>query len=402
MGQYSAPSHPSRTPRRAVRLIASALVASLAGGCATPAPAPEATSLPAPTATVVRRAPATVEALPDRAAASRSAGPIALQPEAPLRYVVQPGDTLWSIAGRFLRDPWQWPELWYGNGSIENPHRIRPGDVLTLARVDGQTRLAVFDGPTERLSPRIREAPLDSAVPAIPIEAIRDFLRGPRLVTLEEARKAPYIVAFDDDRLAVGADSEVFVRNLGRAPARQYAVVRLGGPYRDPDSRRVLGHEAIPAGEAEWRGAPDAETPPIATLRLTRTSREVLVADRLLPIEAESFEANFYPHPPAQPVEGRIISVFDGLTQISQYQIVALNRGSDAGLDPGTVLDIRQAGRTVRDPVTRKGLVLPDQYAGVLMVFKVTPGLAYGLVMNAERPIHVLDRVSGPLPDRPR
>ena len=133
-------------------------------------------------------------------------------------------------------------------------------------------------------------------------------------------------------------------------------------------------------------------------MRVTKSSREVLIADRLLPIEAESFDANFHPHAPATPVNGRIISVFDGLTQISQYQIVALNRGSDHGLDPGTVLDILQAGRVVADPYDRKPIALPDQYAGVLMVFKVTPKLSYALVMNATRAIHVLDKVAKPAP----
>ena len=133
-------------------------------------------------------------------------------------------------------------------------------------------------------------------------------------------------------------------------------------------------------------------------MRVTKSSREVLIADRLLPIESESFDANFYPHAPLSPVDGRIISVFDGLSQISQYQIVALNRGSEHGVDPGTVLDILQSGRVVPDPYTKKSIALPAQYAGVLMVFKVTPKLSYGLVMNAIRPLHVLDKVAKPSP----
>lgn len=337
----------------------------------------------------------------EAASAARSEPPVgadrlSLREDAPLRYTVKAGDTLWGIASRYLRDPWQWPELWYSNEQVQNPHRIRPGDVLTLISVDGRTRLA-FDGPSERLAPRIREEALDSNLPAIPIEAIRNFLRGPRLVTAEETRSAPYIVAFVDERLAVGANSDIYVRNLGTEVAYNYAVVRVGEPYRDPDTRKLLGYEAIPTGEAELR-EPGNAAGPTALMRVTKSSREVLIADRLLPIEAESFDANFYPHAPAMPVDGRIISVFDGLTQISQYQIVALNRGSDHGLDPGTVLDILQAGRTVADPVTGGRVALPEQYAGALMVFKVTPALSYALVMNATRAVHVLDKVAQPAP----
>jgi LysM repeat protein len=388
MEKYSAsPFQPRRS--RLGPFGAAAFTAALLAGCASQPPVSTASPAEPPTAEETA-VPAAAEPV------AAPTGELSLREDAPLRYTVKAGDTLWGIAQHFLRDPWQWPELWFTNSQVRNPHQIRPGDVLTLVSVDGRMRLA-FDGPSERLAPRIHEEALDSNLPAIPIEAIRNFLRGPRLVTLEETQRAPYIVAFVDERLAVGANNDVYVRNLGRDVAYNYAVIRVGEPYRDPETRSVLGYEAIPTGEAELR-EPGNAVGPTALMRVTKSSREVLIADRLLPIEAESFDANFHPHAPATPVNGRIISVFDGLTQISQYQIVALNRGSDHGLDPGTVLDILQAGRVVADPYDRKPIALPDQYAGVLMVFKVTPKLSYALVMNATRAIHVLDKVAKPAP----
>ncbi len=392
MRKYNA--SPFQLPaRRPALLGAAAISLAILAGCATTQPTPAPVAAPV---AATEAAPGVVEPLADTGAAAASAGSLSLREDAPLRYVVKKGDTLWDIAQHFLRDPWQWPELWYTNSQVRNPHQIYPGDVLTLVSIDGQTRL-VSDGPLERLSPRIREEALDASLPAIPIEAIRNFLRGPRLVTLEETKRAPYIVAFVDERLAVGANNDVYVKNLAQPIAYNYAVVRVGEPYRDPETRNLLGYEAIPTGEAELR-TPDAPVGVTAVMRVTKSSREVLIADRLLPIEAESFDANFFPHAPLSPVDGRIISVFDGLSQISQYQIVALNRGSEHGVDPGTVLDILQSGRVVPDPYTRKGIALPEQYAGVLMVFKVTPKLSYGLVMNAIRPLHVLDKVAKPSP----
>lgn len=383
-------------PRGLASATALAALALLAAGCAGPAPAP-IVSAQVPVPVDEPPAPETIEPIADNQAALAAAGPLSLREDAPLRYTVKKGDTLWGIAEYYLRDAWQWPELWYTNGQVRNPHRIHPGDVLTLIAVDGHTRLAPASTlDVERRSPQIRESALDIALPTIPIEAIRNFLRGPRLVTLEESRRAPYVLAFLDEHLAASANTDVYVKNLvasdagGYAPS--YAVVHVGEAYRDPDTGELLGYEAIPAGEAELRvpGQP-------ATMRLTRSSREVIIADRLLPIEAESFEANFYPHAPATPVEGRILSVFDGLSQISQYQIVALNRGSAQGLDPGTVLDIFQSGQTVADPYGGKPVRLPDTRAGLLMVFKVTPKLSYALVMSANRPVHVLDRVRRPV-----
>lgn len=393
MQKYNASRFPLRNP--AVRRLGAAALSLtvLAAGCAsTPEPAPAATVVPvaAVVAPPPLPRPAVIEPLTSADSARKSAGALSLKDDAPLRYTVKKGDTLWDIAQHFLRDSWQWPELWYGNSQVRNPHRIYPGNVLTLVRVDGRTRLA-FDGVVDRLSPRIREENLEAALPAIPIEAIRDFLRGPRLVALEEAQRSPYVIAFADERLAVGANSDIYVKNLPDDVGYNYAVVRIGEAYRDPDTRALLGYEAIPTGEAELResGAP-------ALMRVTKSSREILIADRLLPIEAESFDANFYPHPPATDINGRIISVYDGLSQISQYQIVALNRGTEQGLDPGTVLDIYQPSRLVPDPYGKNPVALPEQRAGQLMVFKVTPMLSYGLVLGATRPLHVLDKVRKP------
>lgn len=393
MSQYNVSRSRAIAPAGLPALVGSALLALL-GGCAAqgqhsaiPAPAAEAPAVEAP--------PVVIAPAPTPAAAAAASGPVRLRDDAPLRYTVKKGDTLWDLANYFLRDPWQWPELWYGNQQVKNPHLIYPGQTLTLVMVNGRTRLmadAAVPNNTERLQPQARDLPLDASVPAIPLEAIRNFLRGPRLVTREEAERSPYIVEFVNEHIAGGLNNDIWVKNLPQPGAATYSIVRVGDAYRDPDTKELLGYEASPAGEAELRRGG-----PVAQMQITKSiSHEVLIADRLLPIEPENFEANFYPHAPTRPVDGRIISVYDGVNEITQYAIVALNRGSAHGVDPGTVLDIYQAGRPVPDPYGRRAVMLPETYAGKMMVFKVTPKLSYALVMTANKPLHVLDKIRNP------
>jgi len=363
-------------------LIAALLSACAAGGsrpAASPATA-DFSSAPPAAETPAAATPAPVVSAP--------AGPPRMREDAPLRYVVKKGDTLWQIANRYLLDPWQWPEIWTVNDQVRNPHLIYPGDVLKLSIVNGRPQLGL---DVERLLPQVRSLPLDQAIPTIPLEAIRDFLRGPRLVTLEQMKSAPYLLSFVDAHLIGGEGNLIYVKNLPTGAVPSWALARTGQAYRDPDDGRILGYEATPIGTAEITeyGQP-------ATARLTQTYREARVGDRLLPIEAEAFQADFYPHAPDRRINGRIIAAFDGLSQIGQFQIVAINRGSQHGLEPGHVLQILQGGARVVDPYGSGKVQLPDQPAGQMLVFKTTPRLSYALVMSVTRPVHRLDKVETP------
>lgn len=322
---------------------------------------------------------------------------VKLNPDHPDEYVVVKGDTLWDISGRFLAQPWQWPEIWHANPQIANPHLIYPGDVLTLVYVDGKPRLMLRRGAssgTYKLTPEGRVIPLAQAIPTIPMDAIKQFLMEPTIVGENELNNAPYIVEHKGEHILSAANNSVYVRGIKNPDIRQYTVVRKGNEYVDPATGELLGYEArfVGSGKLYRTGDP-------STIRLIRTTREALIGDRLLPGSEDAFNTNFMPRVPETDINGSILSVLDGVSQIGSNQVVVINKGDREGLKPGHVLDIYQRGETIEDSVTEKRgdtVTLPDEKAGVLMVFRTFEKLSYALVLKASRNINVLDSVRTP------
>ncbi len=373
--------NPLRIPRLLTALAAAAIVVGCAGTPQQP-PAPEAQ--PEPVAAPV---PA----------------PLVVKPEAPQRYVVVKGDTLWDISSRFLTDPWRWPELWDSNPQIANPHLIYPGDVLILAYRDGRPIIQIHRGgvisttapgiPEQRLSPKVRVEGLDRAIPTIPIDAIRPFLSRPRVVTEKELEAAPYIISTADKHLIAGPGHRVYVRGLADADMTEYVVVRPGDIYRNPDNpREIIGYEAIHLGDVQLK-----EFSGVSTLQITSSTREILNGDRLLPANDSLPDTSFMPRAPKDKVMGKIIAVPGGVSLIGQYQVVAISLGQREGMEPGHVLAIYQSGEMVRDRLRDNELVkMPDEHAGTLMIFRTFERVSYGLVMKATRTMHVMDMVTNP------
>ncbi len=322
---------------------------------------------------------------------------VALQPDHPDRYVVKKGDTLWDISSTFLQDPWRWPEIWHVNPQIENPHLIYPGDIIALVfGADGTPQLQLLRGrQTVKLSPKVRSTPLREAIPPIPMDAIAQFLDNSRAVlTQEELDSAPYIVESMDSHLIAGTGDHIYVRSVPDRSSTRFNVYRPGIAYQRPGSEEVLGYEALYVGDATLQRTGDP-----ATLELSRTVRETLIGDRLLPVGEEEIQQNFFPQPPANNVDGQILKVIDGVSQIGQYQIVVIDLGTQDGMEQGTVLAVFQRGENVRDVVTKvpdQRVKLPDERSGLVMVFRPFEKVSYALVMSATRAIHINDAVRNP------
>jgi hypothetical protein len=336
------------------------------------------------------------------------AGPV-LRASAPKSYVVQRGDTLWGIANMFLRDPWLWPEIWYVNPEIHNPHRIYPGDTVRLALAgNGRTELQIVrresgGGGGEllatRLEPLLRSSALDTPIETIPYAVIAAFISHPAVLTSAQIHAAPYIIALAENHDVAGTGHELFVKQLVAASGARYSVMHIDEPLVDPDNGRRLGYVAIYTGTVQIT-APGK----ISKAVLTNSARETLQGDVLIP-EQPNQTADFVPHAPARALAGRVIDVIDNVQLAGQNQVVVLNRGSDAGLERGSVLTADQAAVRVRDrcasiqndPTCFHSVVtLPTDTAGTLLVFKVYPKVSYALILGDTVPIQVGARVRSP------
>jgi hypothetical protein len=243
-----------------------------------------------------------------------------------------------------------------------------------------------------KLSPRVRIEPLEGdKPPTMRFADIAAMLGRPYVLDREAALEAPYVLSpADDQRFLAGRFEHIFVRGpVGTGTV--FDLVRDIRPLRGAKGNGLLGYEAEYVGTARLVQPGDP-----STFVLTESASEVRPGDRLVPVRNVELPLEFTPLPPARPVDGHILSVYKGISEISQYNVVSIDLGSDAGMRAGDLLAIFQAGSQVRDPVTGHQVRLPDQRAGLLLVFKPFEKVSYGLVLEAERSLHVLDRVASP------
>ena len=314
---------------------------------------------------------------------------LTVKPDAPSRYTVARGDTLWGIAGHYLQSPWRWPELWRMNrDQVRNPHWIYPGNVLVLDYVNGRPRLSLASDIQRevKLSPQARPEEQDRAIASIPAEAIEPFLARPLVVDPAQFATGPRLVAGPDERLTITQSDRVYASGVTENGTWQ--AYRLGKQLVDPDSKEVLGVEAVYGGDL----AVDK------TLTVRSVAGEVLVGDHLVRAPKAAF-VNYVPRRPEEDLRGKIIAVYQGLDGAAQYSTVALNLGARNHIEPGLVFGIYKKGNpiTITDAAGKKRETqLPTEQAGSLFVYRVFDKVSYALVLDSLGALYVGDSVATP------
>jgi hypothetical protein len=357
---------------------------------------------------------------------------VELREDHPREYVVQEGDTLWDIAGRFLTRPWQWPAIWDANPQIDNPHEIYPGDVISLVFIGGEPRLTVDDS-VRRLSPEVRREPIEGPISTIPLDAVETFLKAPRVLSAEEFEQLPYIIANNEQRVLAGPGDRTYVRGLDNASAGDEVVLaRVNYMFEDrsanPNSEDRIRKKLVAPGERQvraelrpasalWKstiGQIDRFNYPIIGYELWETARgrvlqtgdpaiveiltgrrETMEGDYVLPVHDHVYDATFHPRSMDDiPDDGRVIAITGSSFGAGHYQVVAINLGTAHGIQAGHTFSAFRPGETIRDeryPLMSRAAFrepekryvdLPDEFAGRLMVFRPFEHVSYALVLE--------------------
>jgi hypothetical protein len=274
--------------------------------------------------------------------------------------------------------------------------------VRLALRGDGRTSLELVrgGGGGARLEPMLRSSPLEGPIATIPYALIAAFLSRPGVLTGDEVKAAPYIVALRDNHQIAGSGHDLYVKKLQSDAGARYSVMHIDEPLKDPQSGRQLGYVAIYTGTAQVTRPGN-----IAKVVLTDSARETLQGDVLVATDS-SPASDFSPHSPSRPIDGRIIAVVDNVLLAGQYEVVALNRGSQDGLERGSVLTVDLAGQQVDDHCAKingestcwvpHSERMPDESSGTLLVFKTYDRMSYALILSDTVPINIGDRVRNP------
>ena len=315
-----------------------------------------------------------------------------LAPGYPDRYIVVEGDTLWHISGKFLRDPWRWPEVWQGNPQVENPDLIYPGDVLVMTFIDGKPVLRSLRRETVRLSPSAREISYRDAIPPVDPAAIQAYINSPLVTDEEEILTAGYVVEGIDSRLIMGKYDQFYARGIEDQSADEYRVFRPGRHFVDPISKESLGWEAEHVGDARMLQDGDP-----SRLTLLNTYSDVSIRDRLRAVHMKESLPFFYPKAPLNSkLRGMILETPNRSTEFGSLSVVALNLGERESVVAGDVFRIRSQADERRDPMTKELYNLPEEEIGLLLVFRTFAKVSYALVTNSTRQLRAGDVVVSP------
>jgi hypothetical protein len=297
---------------------------------------------------------------------------ISVQQSAPTgerTYVVEQGDTLWSIAEGLYDDPWYWPSLWSYNPQITNPHLIYPGDVVYLSRraAPGVTQKAVTFASSR----------FDTAkTPTV------ELARRVGYISSRDYRESGAIEASREERNMLGNLDEVYVRFAMRRCAEdqqqkpgeepfvgpcvrdgdRYVVYRVEREVTHPITGKLVGYKISFLGEGKVLGSKRPLTSVLLTRAYSEISRGDLVTNIFEPLQLVR------PVPNKVELSGVILDFHHETTAAGQYAYLYVDRGADDGVERGNRFEVVWRGDGLKRGEVRNLKDYPDEQIGIATV----------------------------------
>ncbi|MFC3094208.1 LysM domain-containing protein [Alteromonas sediminis] len=317
--------------------------------------------------------------------------------DAPERYTVKKGDTLWDISGMYLSEPWRWPELWANNTQIQNPHLIYPGDVLVLRYVDGQPVLTV-EGSKKRmvLTPNEKRIDKAQAIDVLPWEVLEPYVENSWIVSQDSYDIMPKVLGNQDGAVRFADDDVLLTRRFGRAED-QYHIVRHMGTISDLQGNE-LGYQLNHIASADML---EDDLGNEWLIKVKNNKQEILRGDRLWSapdFKGEDLELAAV----SEGVRGNVVGSLHPYAMFGKYDVVIVDLG-DGQVVPGSVMGIYAQGPNIIDDGEPKyadesdaitsafndgtTVTQPALKLGELVVFSVFDNASYGIITRAEKSI---------------
>lgn len=315
-------------------------------------------------------------------------------------YIVQKGDTLWDLSGKFLSNTYAWPQIWELNQWIKDPHWIYPGDPLVIDAGRGA------QGPTPESVTGAEPMHLDVNALRRPElgYSISDFVQQPFIApqggdAWYKANGAFQITGKKDDGKSILGDGDTVYLNAGDAQGvrqgdRFLIIKTVQSKLKHPGTGKVMGDVLEQVGILRV----DHLTPNGAVAIIERAMDAVVVGDHItrftepsdikLELRKDTDEPVKMQDPPIEVVYARDSHKLNGFGA----QVV-VDRGSNDGLKVGDILLLARADSWPGGG-GQKDTEHFSNYLGQAMVVRVDANTATCRVVRSQEEVLVGDQLT--------
>jgi hypothetical protein len=268
-------------------------------------------------------------------------------PEGATYYIIVRGDTLWDLAGKYLGNPFLWPQIWDQNRYITDAHWIYPGDPLLLPKVslvtEGLGEEMPGEGAGEGAGVVPGAAPGEVLYPAIEemaLQCAHYVISGSEDTNL-------HVIGSEHGATKIGYSQRDVLylskgTNAGVKPGDVFTLHHPTYDVRHPDNGRTIGHKVETTGWVRVILADEKS----ATAIVEESCIDIHAGDYAKPFEKVSIPLILRRPPPDRmtPPSGKALGAVVDIGQDAMIagtgQLVSVSLGASDGVSPGTRLTV--------------------------------------------------------------